>query len=319
MVEKFTKLLNKEFSNINQAAILLGFFALLSQIFGLIRDRTLAGVLGPSEGLDIYYAAFRIPDFLYVTIALLATVTATLPFLTSAFEKNGFSRAKRFFDNVFTVYFLILIGVSVLVFFLMPVIAPLVAPGFNLDQMNQLINISRIMLLSPIFMGLSNLFASVTQMYKRFMVYALAPVLYNIGILIGVLGFMPIFGLNGLAYGVILGAAMHLTIQVPILIKHKFVPKFTTHINWLELKALVMISLPRTLGLASKNIALIAIVAIASVIGEGAISVFNFSFSANSFTLFKNHRGTVIPSGTTSSVLINRGVFHVEYPNRSIA
>ena len=147
MVEKFTKLLNKEFSNINQAAILLGFFALLSQIFGLIRDRTLAGVLGPSEGLDIYYAAFRIPDFLYVTIALLATVTATLPFLTSAFEKNGFSRAKRFFDNVFTVYFLILIGVSVLVFFLMPVIAPLVAPGFNLDQMNQLINISRIMLL----------------------------------------------------------------------------------------------------------------------------------------------------------------------------
>jgi len=285
MVEKFTKLLNKEFSNINQAAILLGFFALLSQIFGLIRDRTLAGVLGPSEGLDIYYAAFRIPDFLYVTIALLATVTATLPFLTSAFEKNGFSRAKRFFDNVFTVYFLILIGVSVLVFFLMPVIAPLVAPGFNLDQMNQLINISRIMLLSPIFMGLSKLFASVTQMYKRFMVYALAPVLYNIGILIGVLGFMPIFGLNGLAYGVILGAAMHLTIQVPILIKHKFVPKFTTHINWLELKALVMISLPRTLGLASKNIALIAIVAIASVIGEGAISVFNFSLNLQTVPL----------------------------------
>ncbi len=285
MVERFTRLLNREFSNINQAAILLGFFALLSQVFGLIRDRTLAGVLGPSLDLDIYYAAFRIPDFLYVTIALLATVTATLPFLTSAFEKNGFARAKKFFDSVFTIYFLILIASSMIVYILMPLIAPLVAPGFDPEGMTSLIKISRIMLLSPILMGLSNLFASVTQMYKRFMVYALAPVLYNIGILIGVLAFLPVFGLPGLAYGVILGAALHLLIQVPILIKHKFVPKFTTHIRWSELKALVMISLPRTLGLASKNIALIAIVAIASVIGEGAISVFNFSLNLQTVPL----------------------------------
>ncbi len=285
MVERFTRLLNKEFGNINQAAILLGFFALLAQIFGLIRDRTLAGVLGPSEGLDIYYAAFRIPDFLYVTIALLATVTATLPFLTSAFEKNGFEKAKKFFDSVFTMYFLILVGSSIIVFFLMPVIAPLIAPGFDHEGLEDLVKVSRVMLLSPIFMGLSNLFASVTQMYKRFLVYAIAPVLYNIGILIGVLVFLPAIGFMGLAYGVVLGAVLHMLIQIPVLIKHKFVPKITTHINWLELKALVMISLPRTLGLASKNIALIAIVAIASVVGEGAISIFNFSLNLQTVPL----------------------------------
>jgi putative peptidoglycan lipid II flippase len=285
MVERFTRLLNREFSNINQAAILLGFFALLSQIFGLIRDRTLAGVLGPSEGLDIYYAAFRVPDFLYVTIALLATVTATLPFLTKAFEDNGHDKAKKFFDQVFSIYFLILVVACGAVFFLMPVLAPLVAPGFDPVQTGKLVMVSRIMLLSPIFMGLSNLFASVTQMYKRFLVYALAPVLYNIGILVGVLAFLPMFGLAGLGYGVILGALLHMLIQVPILIKHKFFPSFTTHINWSDLKALVMISLPRTLGLASKNIALIAIVAIASVVGEGSISVFNLSLNLQTVPL----------------------------------
>jgi len=134
-------------------------------------------------------------------------------------------------------------------------------------------------------MGLSNLFASVTQMYKRFLVYAIAPVLYNVGILIGVLVFLPAIGLMGLAYGVILGALLHMLIQVPVLIRHKFLPGFTMHIKWQELKALVMISLPRTLGLASKNIALIAIVAIASVIGEGAISVFNFSLNLQTVPL----------------------------------
>ncbi|MFT5359774.1 MAG: putative peptidoglycan lipid II flippase [Candidatus Paceibacteria bacterium] len=285
MVERFKKLMNKDFSNINQAALLLGFFALLSQIFGLIRDRALAGTLGPSAGLDIYYAAFRIPDFMYVTIALLATVTATLPFLTSALEKHGLEKAKRFFDSVFTIYFLLLIVTSIIVYFLMPVLAPLVAPGFGVDQITQLITISRIMLLSPILMGLSNLFASITQLYRRFFVYALSPVLYNLGILVGVLLLMPIFGLPGLAYGVILGAFMHLLIQIPTLIKHNFTPKFTTHIEWRELKALLLVSLPRTLGLASRNIALIAIVAIASIIGEGSISVFNFSLNLQNVPL----------------------------------
>jgi len=285
MVDRFTKLLHKEFSNVNQAAILLGFFALLSQVFGLVRDRTLAGVLGPGQGLDVYYAAFRVPDFLYVTIALLATVTATLPFLTSALEKGGYDKAKKFFDSVFTIYFLILVASSALVWVVMPFIAPFIAPGFSELQLAELVTISRIMLLSPIFMGLSNLFASVTQMYKRFFVYALAPVLYNIGILVGALVFLPWWGLSGLAYGVILGAGLHMAIQIPILIKHKFVPRLAWHTDWRELKALVMISLPRTLGLASKNIALIAIVAIASVIGDGAISVFNFSLNLQTVPL----------------------------------
>lgn len=307
MVERFTRLLNKEFGNINQAAILLGFFALLSQVFGLIRDRTLAGVLGPSEGLDIYYAAFRVPDFLYVTIALLATVTATLPFLTQAFEKDGFTKAKRFFDSVFSVYFVILILASAIVFALMPIIAPLVAPGFDTVQLASLVHISRIMLLSPIFMGLSNLFASVTQMYKRFLVYAIAPVLYNIGILVGVVWFLPIFDLPGLAYGVILGAFLHMLIQIPILIRNGFFPKFTKTIQWQELRAMVMISLPRTLGLATKNIALIAIVAVASVVGEGAISVFNFSLNLQTVPLTLIGLSYSVAAFPTLSQLIAKG------------
>lgn len=285
MVERFTRLLNREFSNINQAAILLGFFALVSQILGLVRDRALAGIIGPGSELDVYYAAFRIPDFLYVTIASLAAVTAMLPFLTAALEKNGHDKAKRFFNGVFTVYLALMVIVGIVMFFLMPHIAPLIAPGFDPAQISNLIMISRIMLLSPILMGLSNLAGSVTQLFRRFFVYALSPVLYNIGILVGILVLYPSFGISGLAYGVVLGAFLHFLIQAPVLLRAGFFPQFTAHINWSEIKELVFLSLPRTLGLASRNIALIAVVAIASVVGEGAISVFNFSFNLQSVPL----------------------------------
>jgi putative peptidoglycan lipid II flippase len=285
MVERFTRLLNREFSNINQAAILLGFFALVSQVLGLVRDRALAGMIGPGSELDVYYAAFRIPDFLYVTIASLAAVTAMLPFLTAALEKSGHDKAKRFFNGVFTVYLGLMVVVGVIIFFLMPKIAPLVAPGFDAAQIKDLIMISRIMLLSPILMGLSNLAGSVTQLFRRFFVYALSPVLYNVGILVGILALYPAFGISGLAYGVVLGAFLHFLIQIPVLLKAGFFPQLTAHINWKELKDLTMLSLPRTLGLASRNIALIAVVAIASVVGEGAISVFNFSFNLQNVPL----------------------------------
>ena len=88
MVNKVLNMLNREFNSISQAALLLGFFAFLSQILGLFRDRGLASILGPSSTLDIYYAAFRIPDLLYVTIASFFAITALLPFLTAR-SKDG--------------------------------------------------------------------------------------------------------------------------------------------------------------------------------------------------------------------------------------
>nr|MBP6925632.1 hypothetical protein [Candidatus Paceibacterota bacterium] len=134
-------------------------------------------------------------------------------------------------------------------------------------------------------MGLSNLFSSVTQMFQRFLVYALSPVLYNVGILFGVLVLYPKFGLTGIAYGVVGGALLHGLIQIPVLIQHNFLPRITFRIIWKDIKDLVQLSLPRTLGLATTNISMLILVAFASLIGAGAISVFQFSYNLQNVPL----------------------------------
>lgn len=284
MVKKVINLLNREFGNINQAAIILGSFTLLSQILGLVRDRTFAHFLGASSSLDVYYAAFRIPDFLFVSVASLVSVTVLLPFLVEKLgvredgEINGNSeKAKRFLNDVFTSFLIIMVLVSVFAFFAMPFLTKLIAPGFSSEEIKSLVLLSRIMLVSPILLGLSNLFGSVTQMFKKFFVFALSPVFYNLGIILGAIFLYPIFGLSGLAYGVILGALGHLLVQFPVIKRHDFLPKISLNIDWKSIKDLVILSLPRTLGLSLGAISLIVIVAIASKIGEGSISIFQFA------------------------------------------
>ena len=287
MVKKFINILNREFGSINQAAILIGFFTLLSQILGLVRDRSLAHVIGPSIDLDIYYSAFRIPDFMYVTVASLVSITVLVPFLIKKLdnEEDGKKQAQKFLSDIFTVFMFAIIVVSVILYILLPYIAHYITPGFSPDEQIRMIAVSRIMLLSPIFMGISNLFGSVTQLFRKFLVYALCPVMYNLGIIIGILVFYPIFGVEGLAMGVVIGALLHLSIQIPVMIKDGLMPKFSFSVDFQQIKKVFSLSLPRTLGLALNHIALIVIVAQASMIKEGSISIFNLSLALQSVPL----------------------------------
>lgn len=284
MVNRIIKFLNKEFRGVNEAALLLGSFALLSQVLGLVRDRMLASIVGPGPMLDVYYAAFRIPDFLYISIASLASVTVLMPFLIEKInnQDNNIQKAKIFMNNVFSAYMLFMIVASSILVLIMPYIASYVAPGFSEYQMNLLITTSRIMLLSPIFIGLSNLVGTVTQLYRNFLIFSLSPVFYNVGILLGVIFLYPQFGIYGLGLGVILGALMHFLIQVPVVIKHNFLPKFIFKINWSEIYQVIKLSAPRTLTLSCNSLAFIFLIAMASNLKEGSISLFTFAFNLQS-------------------------------------
>ncbi|MCC6520920.1 murein biosynthesis integral membrane protein MurJ [Candidatus Nomurabacteria bacterium] len=285
MVKKILSYFHKEIPNINQAALLLGLFAFCSQILALVRDRLLAHMFGPSPSLDVYYAAFRIPDFLYISIASLASITVLVPFFIKHHdhdEQHGTHESKRFLNEVFTAFLLVMIGISVVVCIFMPWFAKLLAPGFSGDQLHTLVQVSRIMLISPILFGVSNLVATVTQFHKKFFVYALGPVFYNIGILIGILLFSKYFGVVGLALGVILGALLQLIIQIPVIARHGYILRVTRKIDWNELRDVVKLSLPRTLGLAMNSIAIMGIVSLASLFTPGSISIFTFSYNLQS-------------------------------------
>ncbi len=285
-MEKILRIFGKESVNVNQAALLLGFFTLLSQILALFRDRSIAHFIGPSPSLDAYYAAFRIPDLIFISIASLASITVLIPFITA--KMNGekvTDEARKYLSDVFTVFLIVMVVVSLLAFLLMPFLVTIIAPGFAPAMQAKVIILSRIMLLSPILMGLSNLFGTVTQIFRKFFLYSLSPILYNLGIIIGIIFFYPSFGIYGLALGVALGALMHFIIQAFAASSSGFTPKFSLHINFKDIKQVALTSLPRTLGLAFNNIALISIISLASFLKTGSISIFNLSFSLQSVPL----------------------------------
>ena len=288
-MEKILKIFTKESGSINQAALLLGGFTLLSQILALFRDRSIAHFIGPSSSLDAYYAAFRVPDLIFICIASLASITVLIPFLVARMDGDKVTdAARKYLNDIFTVFFFLMVIVSLVAFFLMPYFISFIAPGFSPAYQAKVILLSRIMLLSPILMGLSNLFGTVTQLFHKFFIYSLSPIFYNLGIIIGVVFFYPVFGIYGLAFGVVLGAFMHFGVQFLASYSCGFTPRlsiFPFVINFKDIKNAMLMSLPRTLGMAFNNIALISIIAMASFLKSGSISIFNFSFNLQSVPL----------------------------------
>lgn len=288
MVKRILKILNWEISGLHEAAFLLAVSSFSSQILALFRDRMLAGNFGAGRELDIYYASFRIPDLIFISIGSFLAITVLIPNIIEKYESGGGSNAEsvnKFMSSLFTAFIFCMFFVTIIAFFAMPYLAQFVAPGFDQISMEALITLSRIILLSPLFLGLSNLFGSITQSFKRFFIYALSPIFYNFGIIFGIIFFYPMFGLKGLALGVSLGAFLHLLIQIPVVYKMGMLPKITKKINFEEIKMVSLISLPRTLAMGANQVSIMILVALGSLMREGSISVFNFSYNLQSVPL----------------------------------
>jgi len=280
MARKILQLFHKSFHNINQAALILAFFTLLVQLTGLIRDRLLAGHIGPGPILDLYNAAFPIPDLIFALGASVVSVTILMPFLAESMrEENDMAKTRHFLNTIFTTFFGGMILVSIVIGILMPWLVKFVAPGFSPEMLHELILLSRIMLLSPILLGLSNLVGTITQLHKKFFVFAMSPVLYNVGIIIGILFLYPIMGVKGLIIGVIIGALLHFLMQIPVIIIQKLVPRFVWRIDWRLVWHVISISIPRTFTLSCNQIAILIFYALASKMSSGSISIFKFALT----------------------------------------
>lgn len=296
MVNKIIRAMSREISGLHEAAYILATFAILSQILALFRDKLFALFFGAGDMLDVYYSAFRIPDLLFVSIGSIVSASILLPYLMSHFEK-GKEDGNRFADQIFTVFFSLIIVFGIAVFFLAPRLVEWLLPGFRYDpHLNDLITMTRIMLLSPILLGLSNLYSSLTQMNHRFLLYALSPILYNISIILGIVILYPIMGITGLAIGVVIGAFLHLFVQVPYMKREGLVPSFTLSIDWKKIGRIFANALPRMVTLSSSQLATFFLVSLASLMAVGSISVFTLAFNLQSVPL------TIIGASYTSAV-----------------
>jgi putative peptidoglycan lipid II flippase len=280
------RFLSRETRGMHQAAYILAAFAFASQFIGLFRDRILAFEFGAGHTLDLYYAAFRVPDLLFATVASLFSIYALLPIL-SRLEEEREGLMMPFLRNTLIVFFAGMSFISLILYALAPVIAPLIAPGLATTAASSasLILLMRILLLQPILLGASNTIASLTQLRHRFILYSISPLLYNLGIIFGAVVLYPRFGVAGLGWGVIFGAAMHFAVQLPYFFAEKSAGTLSLTRMSKGLKEVLVLSIPRTLALASTQISLVALTAMASVLAAGSITIFTFAYNLQSVPL----------------------------------
>ncbi len=275
-----------EVRGLHEAAYLVAIFAFLSQMLALVRDRLLAGTFGAGSTLDIYYAAFRVPDFLFATVASLLSLYALMPTL-SRLEEESENTMMSFMRQMLLLFFVGMGLVSGFVFIFAPQILALLAPGFvhGTPEYSQLLLLTRVLLLQPILLGASNILANLTQMRHRFLLYSISPLLYNIGIIIGIVALYPHMGIMGLGLGVVLGAALHALIQVPFFTQEPRGARMPLSQALRHLREVLALSIPRTLALASTQISLVALVAIASYFAKGSITIFSFAYNLQAVPL----------------------------------
>ena len=272
------KLLSIQSKTIGAAALLLAGSAFASRLLGLLRDRLLASRFGAGEELDIYFAAFRIPDFVYGILIMGGFTAVFLPIFSEYFEKNK-EEAFRMVSNLLNILFVLLAGFAFILLLFMPFFIQFVTPGFSSEMKEATIPLARLMLLSPILLGVSAVFSGMLQYFRKFLVYSLAPVLYNVGIIMGILFFAPVLGLIGLAWGVVLGAGLHFLIQV--------YPAFQSGFSWKSIFSffhpsvfrIVRLTLPRMVGAAAFHVNIVVITALASTLAVGSIAVLSFSYN----------------------------------------
>lgn len=277
--------MNIQIRGLHEAAYLLAIFAFFSQILALVRDRAFAHFFGAGPTLDAYFAAFRIPDVVFAFLALFISSFALVPLIA---ERGGAKsdESRELIGSVLVTFGIASVILGTLLYVCAPYIVPFLFPGFEYSVLVHVTELSRIMLLQPILLGISSVAASVIQSSQRFFLYALAPIFYNLGIIFGVLFLYPFFGVQGLAWGVVLGALFHLIIQtVPTLLyDHSLLPKLPRNLFSNAIRVATL-SLPRALALSAQQFLLLAFVTIASFAALGSVSVMSFAFNLQSVPL----------------------------------
>lgn len=263
--------------NIFSAAAFIFVAVLFSAVLGLIRTRLLSAYFGASRSLDIYYAAFRIPDFLFQLLVMGALSAAFIPVFTSLTSDGKKLHAFEFANiaiNFGAVVFLIF---NVIVFFFSVEICRLLAPGFSNSDVLKMATLTKIMVSAQIFFIIGNFITGILQSYNHFFLPAVAPIFYNIGIIIGVLFLSPSIGIFGPALGVVIGTFLFLIVQLPLVFKigYKYAPVFDFRNKHLIEAAKLMI--PRTISLGVSQIEFTADLMIASLLVAGRYTIFNFA------------------------------------------
>ncbi|MBI2063938.1 MAG: murein biosynthesis integral membrane protein MurJ [Candidatus Yanofskybacteria bacterium] len=259
-----------------RGATLLTVLTLGSYALGLLRDILFARVFGASRLLDVYNAAFIIPDLLLNIFVAGALTAAFVPIFTHLYARNEDMEAEKVATTMLVAAPFILLILAVPVFIFMPRLADIVAPGFAFEDKELMVLMARLLLLSPIIFAVSNTLGNILISFERFWGYGLAPIFYNLGIIIGI-PLAKAFGPLGLIEGVVIGALLHLAVRWADIAKSGLRWRFPVQWRHPEFRKILKLMIPRMAGQPIEQVTFFIFTNIASTLAVGSIVVLSFA------------------------------------------
>jgi putative peptidoglycan lipid II flippase len=274
--------LNTDNRQIARAAGTVMIAIVLGQVTGLVRSILVARVFGASHELDAFYYANRVAETLFLLVAGGALGSAFIPTFTGYLAKNEKAAAWRLASALANTVTLTLSLLAVIAFFLAPqIVRYLIAPGFAEDPalFSLTISLLRIQLISTVLFGLGGLVVGILNAHRVFLVPALTPALYQLGIIFGALVLAPTMGVYGLAWGVVIGAALYVCLQIPSLLQRAGRYTFTFGFDNPAVLQVIRLMGPRLLGVAVVQLNFWVNGWLASRMSEGSMSGLSYGFS----------------------------------------
>lgn len=277
MVKNLFSLLYSRQTSILSAASILMTTMMLSKVLGLVRDRLLAHVFLPDK-IDIFWAAFRLPDLIFQIVILGALSIAFIPVFTEHLENKGKDDAFETARAVLNVSLVIFVLITILIFIMAePIIRSFIAPGFTSARQLEVVGLTRVILFGQVILVLGSFFIGISQSFQRFIIPALAPVFYNLGIILGIVFLSKQFGIMGAAFGVVIGAFLHAAVQLPLVWNLGFRFKFPLKFFNPGVKEIMRLMSVRTIGLAAEQINETVSLALASFVTIGSVTYLTFA------------------------------------------
>lgn len=275
MLEKLKKLFYKR-EKFAAGAAVLTITTFLSYLSGLMRDRLFAHTFGASRELDLYNASFIIPDLLLNILVSSGLSAAFIPIFTTLFTKGEKEKANELANTVLHGAIAIVIAVGALAAIFMPYLARFIAPGFTDAEHGTLINLSRLMLISPVLMAASNTLGSMLVSFRSFLAYGVSPILYNLGIIAGVF-LLPWFSIYGLVIGTLIGAVAHLIPRLLAMGRSPFRYRFKIKIRDSNFIKVIKLMIPKMVGQPVEQLTFMAFTRIATLLAAGSVTAISFA------------------------------------------
>lgn len=251
----------------------------IAKVISLLQTFIIAQAFGVGSELDAYVAANRIPELIVILISGGALTHAFIPIFSGFLAKGDTDGAWQLASHLINTIFSVALTVSLVVFLLAPWLVPnVVAPGFDAVTTQSTIDMMRILLISTIIFSVSGIFSGILNSHQHFLLPALAPIMFDVGILFGVIFLMPVIGVQGIALGAVLGSLLHFGIQVPGLIRYKMQWKLELGFKNPVLWRVIRLMLPRIGGLGVFSLNFLVMNNIASRLGVGSVSALDWGW-----------------------------------------